>query len=76
VTGGAKQPMRLNPDTRLLAGFRRRESTDHDVIPVRVSKGKLHGPCARILARLFFEASDQSSCSLKSHTEIVHTEEQ
>ena len=44
--------------TGLLAGFRRRESTDHDIIPVRVSEGKLHGLCVRVHARPFFEARD------------------
>src|SRR5215510_6907289 len=62
--------------TSLVAGFRHRESTDHDVIPVRVSEGKLHGPCVRVHAWLFFESSNYCSCSLQSHAEIVHTEEQ
>src|SRR5215475_6992802 len=56
----AKRAHRLEPfvrqqlvHTSLVTGFCRRESTDHDVIPVRVSEGKLHGPCVQTHARLF-----------------------
>lgn len=54
----------------------RRERTDYDAVPVRISKCKLQSPCVRVQVWLLFEPSNESPRSRRSHVELVHTEKQ
>jgi len=54
----------------------RRERTDRNVIPVRISDGKLHGSRARVHMGLLLEPRDESACPRQRHVEIIDTEKQ
>jgi hypothetical protein len=59
-----------------MSGLGRRERTDHDVIPVRISECELHGSSARIHVGLRLQPSDESACPLQRHFEIIDPEKQ
>ena len=54
----------------------RRERTDRNVIPVRISERELLGLSVRIHVWLLFEPADERACPLKRRVEIIDTEEQ
>src|SRR5580698_3463215 len=54
----------------------RRERTDHDVIPVRISQRELHGFGVRAQVGFLFEPSDEGARPWQSQVEIVYTEKQ
>src|SRR5438445_11329437 len=54
----------------------RRERTDRNVIPVRISERELLGLSVRIHVWLLFEPGDERACRLKRQVEISDTEEQ
>src|ERR1700736_4900073 len=70
-------PMRPRPalgSSSALSG--RRERTDCNVIPVRISERELLGLSVRIHVWLLFEPGDERACPLKRQVEIIDTEEQ
>ena len=52
------------------------ECADRHVISVGIAKGELASLSVRVHVGFFFEARDESACSLECLIEIVHTEEE
>src|SRR5260370_8650264 len=74
---GGRSPMSPRPalgSSSALSG--RRERTDRNVIPVRISERELLGLSVRIHVWLLFEPGDERPCPLKRQVEIIDTEEQ
>src|SRR3954447_10055968 len=59
-----------------MAGSRRVERTDGDVVPIRISERKLRGSSAGIHVWLFFQPADESARPWQSYVEVVDPEEQ
>src|ERR1700738_973748 len=74
---GGRSPMKPRSafgSSSALSG--RRDRTDRNVIPVRISERELLGLSVRIHVWLLFEPSDERACPLKRQVEILDTEEQ
>jgi hypothetical protein len=67
-------PSNLTPLGRNELG--RRERTDHDVVPIRISERELHSSSVRVHLRLLLEPSDKSTCPCQRHVEIIDPEKQ
>src|SRR5271163_2673241 len=61
---------------RLDGGLGGIERTDGDVVSVRISERKLHGPSAGIHMWLFFQPADERACPWQSYVKVVDPEEQ
>src|SRR3954470_17400429 len=59
-----------------MAGSRRVERTDGDVVPVSILERKLRGSSAGIHVWLFFQPADESACPWQSQVKVVDPEEQ
>src|SRR5262249_12004458 len=56
--------------------LRLRQSTDRDVVSVRISQRELPGPSVWVDMGIFLEPGDEGVRPLQGHVEIVDTEEQ
>jgi hypothetical protein len=63
-------------DSAASARLGRRERTDRDVIPVRISERELCSSSVRVHVGLFLEPSDESACPWQRRVEIINTEKQ
>src|ERR1041385_4538305 len=73
IINGIPSYFGCNPES---LGLVRRQSTDHDVIPVPVSQCTLHRSRGRIHVRVFLEPVNESACPGQHRVEIVDTEKQ
>src|SRR5262249_52499556 len=59
-----------------MEGLNRRERTDVNVVPVRVSERELHSPGARVDMGLLFQPDAETSRPCPSSVEVIDTEKQ